>query len=244
MRCLPDSPYGCNHFKEHQRAARKGWITRRRNAKFKNPEEHKAFTAIVGSEVSHIHLHPQHAGKIRFQTEGKWYEITPEEYRRLLRQGRTLLREEEQFRKKAERENARREAQHERELARKKTLEEREAARKQREEERQRAGLAHYEAMEERRQQRYARAQYKDVVRHIRGIGGIRPNRANSKGKIPELAEWRALPRSVKTRSEREGFPLDEVTADVQANFPGLPIRTDEDLRVYLMSKGRKFHAA
>lgn len=247
-RCLgPNPPYGCGHFKEHQTAARKGWITRRQNAQFLSEEEHAAISAIYGHNVVHAHLHASHKGMVRYKWGNNiWYEVEKETFDELVADGRKLLKEEEKARAKAAKDDERRARQHERDLARAKTIEEREAKKAEIKAEKQRAGLERYYAREERRAKVSGQAQYKNVVKRLRQMGGIKPNRELSNGKIPELEEWKDLPHAVKTR-KRGGVALDDAAATIREEFPELlverggrfhPIETSDDLAQFLKRKG------
>lgn len=104
-RCLgADPPYGCKHFKEHQEAARKGWLTRRHGPAFRGTEEHRALSKLFGSPVEAAHEHPEHRGQVRFKHEGKWYELPKGEFKRLVGEGRKLEREEAREQRHAEKE--------------------------------------------------------------------------------------------------------------------------------------------
>ncbi len=167
-RCIGLHPaYGCGHFKEHQAAARKGWMTRRASATFRGTEDHTALGALFGRPVEAAHEHPEHRGLVRFLHKRKWYELPRAEFRRLVGEGKVLQREQARDARRAERAAA-----HE----------------------------ATYRAKQEKQLAAVERAEYQSVVKAIRAHGGIRPNRADARGKIPELEEWRDLPRAVKTR--------------------------------------------
>lgn len=99
-----------------------------------------------------------------------------------------------------------------------------------------------YERSQEADLRREERNQYRAVVREIQQYGGIRPNRRDARGRIPELEEWRELPRSVRTKKgeTRKGFALDYVAQSINTQFPRLGIETDEDLRRYLTNYQRR----
>jgi|SRR5579883_2939169 hypothetical protein len=94
-RCIgANPPYGCGHFREHQIAAKKGWITRRAAATFKTTEEHAALAALFGDPIEAAHEHPDHKNMVRFKHKGKWYELPRSEFRRLVEEGKKLQREQ------------------------------------------------------------------------------------------------------------------------------------------------------
>lgn len=96
-----------------------------------------------------------------------------------------------------------------------------------------------YQRAQERQLRNARAAEYKNVVRRIRQIGGIRPNRALSNGKIPELEEWQDLPRAVKTRDTRRGFALDDIAPAIAEEFPWLRVERGDDLAAYLQREAR-----
>lgn len=222
-RCLGDNPpYGCGHFKEHQEAARKGWITRRHGTRFAGTNAHKALTALFGEEVSHAHTHPEHKGLIRFKNAGKWYELPKAEFTRLTHEGQRFLREQSHAEKKSERETAKAASAEEKGRIRE------ESARQ----------------AQERQVLAARKAEYKSVTRRIRQMGGIRPYRENATtGKTPELEEWRDLPKSVKTSDRSKGFAPDDMAQAINEEYPWLRLETGSDLGSYLENEKRKIDA-
>lgn len=97
-RCLgkTNPPYGCGHFREHQEAARKGWLTRRGVQLFKGAPEQEAMSAFFGSKITHAHEHPEHRGMVRFKEKGLWYELPRAVWNSNVREARRAMREQAQ----------------------------------------------------------------------------------------------------------------------------------------------------
>lgn len=215
-RCLGENPpYGCAHHLEHVAAAKKAWQTRRAGVSFAGTRQHKALSALFGEEISHAHDAPEHKGMMRFKHGGKWYELPKAEFNRLVHEGEQLQREQEREQKAAERNTAK----------------------AQKEEERARLAEQRIMAQQERQLAAAHKAEYHSVVKRIRQIGGIRPNRPDARGKIPEASEWKALPKSVKTNCKDCGQPVDEMAATISEEFPWLRINNDTELRNFLGDK-------
>lgn len=104
---------------------------------------------------------------------------------------------------------------------------------------REEVGEARYRARKEKEARAEDENRYKLVVRRIRQYGGIRPYRKGINGKVPELEEWRDLPRSVKTLDTRRGFALDDMAQSISAEF-GLRLEHGEDLARYLQAGARR----
>lgn len=237
-RCGPESPYGCGHHIEHVRAARKGWITRRAGVEFRSSEEHGAVRALLGMEVKHAHEHKSHAGFTLFKSGPDWFEVPTAVFKRYAAKGKLLQGEEAKLARAQKRHDEQGEKVYLRELARLQAEDERAAVRARHNEEQERVKAERQRARDLRRHEASGAAQYREVVRHIRASGGIRPNRADSRGKIPELEEWRDLPASVKTR--KGGQALDDIAAEVGREFGDLGIQTGDDLAAYLKSQHRR----
>lgn len=102
-------PYGCGHHAEHVEAARKGWITRRRNqgqrgTEFEGSEEQRLASIFLGDTVSLAHTHPEHKNTVVFKQKGKWYELPRRTFASFVRGGRETEREQQKLAKSRQRE--------------------------------------------------------------------------------------------------------------------------------------------
>lgn len=104
-----NAPYGCGHHAEHVEAARKGWITRRRNqgqrgTEFEGSEEQRLTSLFLGDTVSLAHTHPEHKNTVVFKQKGKWYELPKRTFASFVRGGRETEREQQKLTKQRKRE--------------------------------------------------------------------------------------------------------------------------------------------
>lgn len=115
----PDSPYGCGHHKEHVRAARKGWITRRRSQSFLSTRDADDLRRVVGPSLAGHHVHRSKSGKRvhMMKVEGQWFSMDQREYAQLVRAGRSGRLAEERAKRNAPKNEARYRAAQEKQQA-------------------------------------------------------------------------------------------------------------------------------
>jgi hypothetical protein len=208
--CQPDSPYGCGHHDEHVAAARLGWTRRRAGVAFEASRQQRYLSRVVG-QVHSAHRHPDHPGVVAFKRDGKWYEMSRMEFRRLVGVGR---RQEEQERKEQARQR-----REQREIARFYELtarEERQAELGRRREERGREReQAHLRAVQ--------RAERAEVVKLMREYG--------VRQESEDRSEYELLPAEVRRKEGR--FTMDTAREHVMLNMPWLNLETTNDLTQY-----------
>ncbi len=95
--------------------------------------------------------------------------------------------------------------------------------------------LPYQDYYEQAEEARYRKAQYRQrhaIIKFLQEQGYIRPYRAASNGKIPELEEYRSLPSAV--RRLHGALSMDEAADMVGRHFPGTGIETASDLLRFL----------
>lgn len=90
---------------------------------------------------------------------------------------------------------------------------------------------------EERALRVWRKGEHAAVIRRIKQIGGIRPDRipsGSSAKKPPNYSEWKNLPKQVRVSNVNKGQALDDVAATIAEEFPELRIERGDDLKRYL----------
>jgi ribosomal protein L13E len=223
FRCGPGSPYGCAHHDEHVAAAKLGWARRRASGTFMlSDRDSHALSRAVG-EVKGAHIHPSHKHVVAFKQKGKWYELPASEFRALIRAGHEDLKldKQEQKRRAAE-EKAIAEYYAAVALEEKREAKRAELATRQQERERDR---------QERLVRQVQRAERAEVVKIIKGGGGITYGVSKATGKTYDHGEWLTLPADVRRKNGR--LTLDGAAEQINAEMPWLGIETPNDLLDY-----------
>lgn len=228
----PDAPYGCGHHAEHVAAAHKGWRTRRRRHEWVRSEDFGHLSRIVG-DVTDVHTHDTHPHSVMVRRAKKWYEIPKKEYHGLIKAGRDIARDEARSRKQREAEDRAEAARKERESRRRDKALATEAEAHERAE-RQREQAERRQEREREQQDRQvraiARAEYNEVARLVKSLGGIRASYDKHTGKSHDRAEIdTSVPSSLHARSGK-GLTIDRIRESVHEDFPWLNLETPNDL--------------